>query len=136
MNLEAVSVELQVALKTITGLRVYLGYEGAIQVPAAVQYLPDRLEFDQSYGRGSDKITDHPVVVFVSKASLRTAVKNVTAYAAGSGAKSVKQKIEAYSYSNGVSVTVTRCEFDNGARVGNVDFLAALFYCTILGPGA
>lgn len=140
MNLYDVMTEIDTRLRTITGLRMAeFGAPGSIQPPAAVQYPPDRIGFDGTYGRGSDTYEDHIVVVYVGKANTRAALKAIAPYLDGSGAKSIKAKLD---YSNGApyascsDLTVVWAELDAGARIGGGDYLAALFHCNIIGAGA
>ena len=135
MNLDAVAGELAAALKTITGLRVPAWGVETIQPPAAVIALPERINYDATYGRGSDRIPDLAVVVLVGKPDQRTARKTIAAYADGSGTKSVKAKLEAYTYTTCDSVTVVWAEFDT-ARYAGTDYLAAIFHLDITGKGA
>lgn len=140
MNLYDVMTEVDVRLKTITGLRVAeFGVAGSIQPPAAVQYPPERINFDGTYARGSDSYEDHIVVVFVGKANLRAGLKQLAPYLDGSGAKSIKAKLDASGaapYTSCSDLTVVWAEIDAGVRIAGGDYLAALFHCNITGIGA
>lgn len=139
MDLAAVMTEVDTRLRTVTGLRVTaIGADQAVPVPAAVQYLPDRIDFDQTYGRGMDKITDLIVVVFVSRANLRAAVKEISPYVAGSGAKSIKAKLDSSTaaYTSCSDFQVMYAELDYNATLHGTEYLAALFHCNIAGSGA
>lgn len=135
MNLEAVAGELTLALKTITGLRVPPWGVESISPPAAVIALPERIDYDATYGRGSDRYPDVAVVVLVGKPTERVARRQVAAYADGSGPKSVKAALDAYKYTTCDSVRVAWAEFD-GARYAGIDYLAAIFHLDITGKGA
>lgn len=135
MNLEAVAGELALALKTITGLRVPPWGVESISPPAAVIALPERIDYDGTYGRGSDRFPDLGVVVLVGQPEQRASRKAIAAYADGSGAKSVKAKLEAYTYTTCDSVRVAWAEFDT-ARYAGTDYLAAIFHLDITGKGA
>lgn len=139
MDLYAVMTEVDTRLKTIAGLRVSMGYEGTVNAPAAVQYPPERVTFDGTYARGSDDLDDLVVVVFVGRSSNRAALKELAPYLAGSGAKSIKAKLDATNvapYAACSDLTVMYAEIDDGARIGGRDYLAALFHCKITGSGA
>lgn len=139
MDLYAVMTEVDTRLKTITGLRTTaIGADAPIAVPAAVQYLPDRIDFDLTYGRGLDKASDLIVVVFVGRASLRSAVKAIAPYVAGSGTSSIKQKLDSATapYTSCADFQVVYAEIDYNARLGGADYLAALFHCNFAGAGA
>ena len=135
MDLEAVAVELSAALGTISGLRRPPWGVEKITPPAALILLPERIDFDSTYGRGKDHYPDVPVIVLVGKPNERAARKKVAAYAAGSGAKSVKAAIEARTYTACDTVRVAWAEFDN-ARYAAVDYLACIFHLDIVGRGA
>lgn len=135
MNLEAVAAELATALQTITGLRVPPWGVEKITPPAAIIALPERIDYDSTYGRGSDHFPDLPVIVLVGKPEQRASRKAIAAYADGAGAKSVKAAVEARTYTSCDSVRVAWAEFDN-ARYAGTDYLAAIFHLDIVGKGA
>lgn len=140
MDLYTVMTEIDVRLKTIAGLRVAeFGYAKSVQPPAAVQYPPDRINFDGTYGRGSDDYQDHLVVVFVGNANARSALQAITPFVRGSGPKSIKAVLDATNvapYASCSDLTVQWAELDPGAKMGNRELLAALFHCKITGIGA
>jgi hypothetical protein len=140
MDLYDVMTEIDTRLKTITGLRVAeFGYARSVQPPAAVQYPPDRINFDGAYGRGADDYEDHLIVVFVGNSNSRAALKEIAPYLRGSGPKSIKAVVDnsaTLPYTSCSAVTVGWAELDAGARMGNADYLAALFHCKIVGVGA
>lgn len=136
MDLEAVSVEIQTALGAIAGLRRPPWGVEHIQPPAAVVGLPDRVSFDETYGRGKDRYPDLPIVILVGAPEARASRKTLAVYAAGSGSKSIKQVLEAYAWTTCDSVTVTSCEFDGSATYAGMPYLAAIFHLDIIGNGA
>jgi hypothetical protein len=136
VDLDALSVEIGTALATISGLRVPPWGVEQVQPPAAVVALPDRIDYDDTYGRGKDRIPDLPVVILVARPEARTSRKALAAYAAGSGAKSVKQVLEAYAWTTCEVVTVNSCEFDQDATYAGVPLLAAIFHLDVIGTGA
>lgn len=140
MDLYALMQEVDTRLRTITGLRTtQIGADTPIAPPVAVQYLPERIDFDLTYGRGMDRITDLVVVVFVGRGSLRTAVKELAPYLAGSGTKSIKAKLDstaASPYTNASDVQVVYAEIDYVNRAAGQDYLAGLFHLNIAGSGA
>lgn len=135
MNLDDVAEELATALRTIAGLRVPPWGVEKISPPAAIIALPERIDFDGTYQRGTDRYPDVPVIVLVGKASERGARKEIAPYAAGSGAKSVKQAIEAHTYTSCDVVNVDWAEFDT-AKYAGTDYLAAIFHLKITGSGS
>lgn len=133
MNLAEVMQELADQLDTIAGLNAF-GYPAdTISPPAAMVDYPDGIEFDATYGRGSDTMVV-PVYVAVGKASDRAARDTLGAYADGAGAKSVKQVLEAGAYEAFDTCRVSGAEFAV-ITVGAVDYLAAKFTVDITGPG-
>ncbi|MGH3735836.1 MAG: hypothetical protein ACRDT6_09485 [Micromonosporaceae bacterium] len=121
-------------LDTIAGLRVFAYPPPAVTPPAAIVSYPDELNFDETYGRGMDRLT-LPVVVVVGKASDRSSRNLIAAYADGSGASSVKAVVESGTYTAFDTVRVMRAEFDI-VRIAGTDYLAALFDLDIAGQGA
>jgi hypothetical protein len=135
VNLDAVAAELGPALATIEGLKVPEWGVQRIHPPAAVITLPDRIDYDDTYGRGSDRIPDLAVVVLVAHPTQPEARRAIAAYTDGSGPKSVKAAVEAYAYTSCDSVRVAWAEFDTVAYAGT-DYLAAIFHLDITGKGA
>lgn len=136
MDLEDVSEEIRTALDTITDLRVPPWGVERIPSPAAVVALPERINFDETYGRGKDAYEDLAVVVLVAQPESRASRKTIAAYADGSGAKSVKAVLEGYAWTACESVHVAWCEFDASATYAGTPYLAAIFHLDIIGKGA
>lgn len=139
MDLYAVMTEVDTRLRAIPGIRTTsIGADTAVTPPAAVQYLPDRLDFDLTYGRGMDKATDLIVVVFIGRQSLRSAVSALAPYVAGSGTRSVKAALDSSTaaYASCSDFQVLYAEIDYSARLAGTDYLAALFHCNFAGSGA
>lgn len=135
MDLAAVMDEIGDALDTIDGLRVFrYPPDGPPSPPAAIVTYPEDITFDATYGRGADRMT-LPVVVLVGRVSDRSARDRLAAYAAGSGARSVKQTVEGATYAALDDLRVIEAEFDV-YTVGGVDFLAATFRLDIVGSGS
>lgn len=107
-NLTDLMDQVGVALGTITGLRVYDFPPKSAQAPFAFVDFPDSVDYDLTYGRGEDRTT-FDVVVAVANQVDRSARDAIAAYAAGSGAKSVKAAVEAGTVGN--SARVQRVEF-------------------------
>ena len=137
MNLGDVMTEVETALKTVTNLRVYGWSAKAIAPPAAIVTLPENVLFHQSYGVGSSKLDDLIVLLMVSRATNRTAVKDLMPYVAETGAKSVKAVLEGWTPAAGVwdILTVLSVEFDAVSYAGT-PYLAAMFHTEITGKGA
>lgn len=136
MNLSAVCAEVAAQLDTITGLRCFAYQPPALTPPAAIVLnpAPGDLVFDETYGRGMDRMT-LPVVVLVGKESERTAQDAIRAYCDGSGARSVKAVLEAGEYTSLDELRVATAGVD-GVTIGGVEYLAALFDLEITGSGS
>ena len=126
--------EVAAVLQQITGLRV-LGYPAeTIVAPGGYVSYPRSIDFDETYGRGSDRFTDLPIVLVASKVTTRTARNTVSKWTAGDGPDSVKTAMEAWSWTTCDEVVVTSAEFDLESIAG-VSYLAAMFKATVSGPG-
>lgn len=134
MDLGAVMDEMALALGQLTGLRVASHPPARVSPPAGYLDYPQSVVFDETYGRGSDQITDLPIVLVTSRVTDRTARDTVAAWASGDGPKSVKAAMEAWSWTSCDEVTVTTCEFDF-APIAGTDYLVAIFKATIVGQG-
>jgi hypothetical protein len=140
MDLYTVMTEIDTRLKTITGLRVAeFGYPGSVTGTTAVQYPPDRINFDGAYGRGMDDYDDHLIVVLTGMANRRAALKRLAPFLRGSGAQSIKACLDPVpivtAWASCSDVTVKYAEIDM-PKLGGVEYLAALFHCKITGVGA
>ncbi|MFW6091623.1 MAG: hypothetical protein ACODAF_07060 [Actinomycetota bacterium] len=133
MDLGAVMDEVGTRLGGIDGLRVYDYPADSVTPPAAIVAYPDEIVYDETYGRGMDRLT-LPVLVVVGRQSDRASRDNLVGYASGSGDKSVKQKLEDDSYDSCDVVRVERAEFDI-VRIAGVDYVAAMFDLDVTGQG-
>jgi hypothetical protein len=102
--------------------------------PAAIVSYPEKVDFDETYGRGMDRIPDWPVVVVVGKATDRTARTRIYQYAAATGSNSLKTVLQAHTWAACDVLTVTSVEFDV-VTIGAIDYIAALFHLDITGQG-
>lgn len=135
MKLNDVMDEVAEALKTITGLRVFDYPPPTVVPPAGIVSYPDRIDYDQTYGRGMDRVSGLPVILVVGKATDRAAREKAAGWAAGSGPTSVKAVLEAASYSSCDVLVVTSCTFDV-VTIASVDYIAAMFELDIAGGGS
>lgn len=134
MNLADVMDELAAELGTIAGLRVYAYPADSPQPPAAIVTFPESYVFDETFGRGMDRLTI-PVTVVVGRSSDRASRDQLAPYVDGSGPQSIKAVLEAGSYTAMDTVHVTRAEFDIVA-IAAVEYLAATLAVDIAGQGA
>lgn len=134
MDLYAVSEEIRIPLAAIALRLPPWGVE-EVHPPAALVTLPERVDFDETYGRGKDRYPDLQVVVLIGAPEERASLKALAAYVAGSGAKSVKAVLEAYAWTTCDSVRVASCDFPRATYAGT-PYLAAAFHLDIIGRGA
>lgn len=134
MDLGLVMQEIADRLDTIAGLRVSAYPAGNVTPPAAMVLFPDEIDYDQTYGRGMDRMT-LPVLVIDGVPTERQTRDRIAAYAAGSGAASVKAVLESGTYTQFHTVVVTRVEFP-AATIGGQDYAAAMFDLDITGQGS
>jgi hypothetical protein len=114
--------------------RTYAWPVGAITAPAAIVPYPSAGTFDESYGRGTDRVTG-ALVVAVGRPLDRSTRDRLTQYLDGAGAESIKALVDGDGdYASCDSVTVTGWETDVYA-FGDVDYLVAVFALDIYGPG-
>lgn len=134
MNLANVMAELATRLQTISGLRVFAFPPDSISPPAAIVSYPDNITFDETYGRGMDRMK-LPVVAVVGKVSDRATAPALAAYCDGSGVKSLKSVLESGTYSAFHTLRVESIDFDV-VSIAATDYMAALFTIDIAGQGS
>lgn len=134
MNIAAVMDAVSTRLSTIAGLRCHAHPVGSVTPPAAVVSYPDEYKYDETYGRGMDRMT-LPVVLVVGKVVDRSARNALSAYAAGAGLSSVKRVLESGTYSAFHTIRVSEAEFDV-VSIAAVDYIAATFGLDIAGQGS
>lgn len=133
MDLADVMDAISARLDTIDGLRVFLPGQ-KISPPAAVVLFPETLTFDETYGRGMDRLS-LPVSLAVGRVSDRSARKQLAAYCDGAGPSSVKAVLESGTYTAFDEVRVESIDFDYVTHEGSV-LAEALFTLDIAGSGA
>lgn len=135
MNLNLVMDEVAQALKTLTGLNVFPYPKSSVTPPAGLVSYPEKIEYDQTYRRGKDRIRALPVWLVVGKVDDLSSRDKVAGWCAGSGPQSVKATLEAVRYSSCDVLVVTSCDFDT-VTIADIDYLAAMFELDISGRGA
>ena len=133
MNVEDVANELVARLDTIAGLRCYKGAPDSVSVPAAVVFVPGRIEYSQAYSRGVDRLI-WPMLVLAGKVADRTVMARLGAYLDGSGAKSVKAVLESGTYTAFDSIFVATADTDPETW-GDTSYAGATFELHIIGRG-
>lgn len=126
--------ELATAAATITGLRIVRHPGLRIAAPALVFGFPDTIEFDQTYGRGMDRV-DLPAFLMLSRLSERAAADALWDYLSGSGDRSIKAALEAGTYTACDDVHVVRAQAQTFTSE-STEYVGALFDLTIVGKGA
>lgn len=134
MNVAEVMAELGGALRTVPALNVHSYWAARITPPAAIVEFPEAITFDNSMGRGADRVTI-PVIVAVANVDARAATEELGAYANGSGPRSVKALVEAFDFTYADSARVQSAEF-GVLTVAGTDYLACTFTIDVIGRGA
>lgn len=136
MNISDVAEEIAAVLDTIDGLRCFSYQPATITPPAAwvANPAPGDIEYDQTYGRGMDRMT-LPVFVAIGRADNRAAQAQAREYMNGSGPRSIKAVLEAHQYTSCDIVRVVTAGVD-GVAIGATEYLAAFIDLDIAGDGA
>lgn len=116
------------------GIRTYDFPPDQIYPPAAVIAFFDSINYDQTMGRGEDRMSV-PVVLVVGRADDRAAATELVKYADGSGPKSAKALLDDYPYTTCDVVTVVSGEVDT-IDVADVEYIAITFTVDVVGAGA
>ena len=107
---------------------------GSIKAPAAIVSYPENIRFDETYGRGMDRMTGE-IVVAVGRPTERQTRDRITRYVEGAGPESVKALVDGNDYTSCDDVRVTSAVFDV-YTIGGVEYLCAVFSVDIAGKGA
>jgi len=129
VNLSDVLDDVETALGTIAGLRVFGYWPDSVAPPVAVLGWPVTGTYDVAMCRGLDRMSV-PVTVAVGRADARTARARVAEYIDGD--MSVKDALEGHSSDVWDVLHVSAWEIDV-VTIGGIDYLAALFTVTIHG---
>jgi hypothetical protein len=134
MDVAAVMAAIATAVTAGTGVRT-AGYPvSTTTAPSAFVDYPTDIQYDQTYGRGSDAMTV-PLAMLIGRRDDERTTAAVSAYAAGGGASSVKAAVESYETAAWDVAVVTSANFDY-VTVGAVPYVAAVFEIEITGQGA
>jgi hypothetical protein len=136
VDLKLVMDEIATRLRTVPGLsgRTFAYPQAKVDGLAGIVSYPDRINYDQTYGRGMDVFAAVPVFVVVGRPTDRSARDRLAGFTAGIGASSVKVALEAAGATNWDDLQVKTCEIDV-IKIGAVDYLAAMFSLDIAGRG-
>lgn len=125
--------ELGTQLKTIDNLRV-LPYEAdSLNPPCATISLPSEIDYLGAYKRGMDKLILE-VTVWVSRVDDRISRNQITPYADGSGARSIKTVLEAGTYTAFDTIAVSKGGFGI-INLEGINYLGGIWTINIAGQG-
>lgn len=136
MNVADVLDEIAARADTIEGLRVHAWGEKRITVPALLLPFPP-VDYDQTYGRGSDAL-EFTMVIMVGDHSSRASRNALAKFVNGEGSHSVVQAVNSSPdarYQTCDSVMVDRFDPDV-LRFNDATYLGGTFRGTIVGRGA
>lgn len=129
--------EIAAQLETIDELRgrvhAFNTHLPAVDYGAMVDY-PETYLYDQTYGRGEDRIDPLMVYVFFTQATDRGIRDRVSDFMSSPGDRSVKAVLEAGTYTAFDYLHVTQSESDDQTFNG-VDYFVLIFQLSIVGPG-
>lgn len=134
MDLGDVMDEVGTKLATITGLRVFAYPVATLTPPGVVIGYPESITYDETYGRGMDRMNPSAYVV-VGRPTDRSTRDAIAPYVAGSGASSVKAALETGTNTAYHTLRVVKADFDV-ITIGGTDYLAAVFELDIAGAGS
>jgi hypothetical protein len=135
MNIGNVYAELAGRLETIPDLKHIFPYPADdVTSPAGVMGYPEQIEYDQTYGRGMDRIRELPVFLVAGRPNAKAAMEKAAAWSSGAGTHSVKAVLESGDYESFDEVTVTACTF-GVETIGGTDYVAARFVLDVVGSG-
>lgn len=133
MDLGAVMDEVARVLEQITGLRVSAWPQASVSGASGYVSYPEMINYDQTYGAGSDEYVGLPLVLLVPRPDSRGAREAVARWSRGDG-EGVRALIANWPWTTCDFVQVTGCKFEVETIAG-VDYLAAVFTATVAGPG-
>lgn len=127
-DVSAIRAGLGANLASVSGLRVHTFPPDSINPPAAVVAYPD-IDYDATYGRGSDRLVI-PVHVVVGKVSERAANARLDTYLSTGG---IKSAIESdVTLDSAVDTVRVMSAESNVMTIAGQDYLAATFQVEIL----
>lgn len=134
MIVTAVLQEIADLLDEIPGLNVFPYWVKKVPVPGATVGLPSEIEYDQTYGRGLDKMTV-PIIVLVGMVSAKASAAELNAYMDGSGARSIKWNLNGARDWASCDDVVVRSVIPDTYSSGGVVLLGAEFTVDVYGKG-
>lgn len=108
---------------------------GAVTAPFAFLDFPSDGSYDETYGRGFDRMNGIVVVAITNKPTGQNVRDLFSQYVSGSGPDSVKELLDGDDYTSCDTVRVKDWVAVN-YEIGNIAYLSALFNLDIAGQGA
>ena len=103
-------------------------------MPPAAMVVPESITYDETYGRGMDRMT-LVLIVVVGKVVEQSSHERLDAYVDGTDTTpSIKDALEQWEYTSFDTLRVVS-EDDDTYTVAGVDYLAGLFTLDIAGSG-
>lgn len=134
MRLNDVMDEIGLVVGQLTGLEAFSWPAADVPGQAVLVSYPESIDFDQTYGRGEDTITDLPVMVVIGQPTERETREQAAKWTDGDGVTSVKTVLEAHTWQSCDDVQVVDAKFVVIAIAG-VPYLSIMFSCNITGSG-
>lgn len=134
-SLSSLRSGLATRLATISGLRSSATIPDNPAPPVAV-VVPNRIAYDQSFGRGSDEY-EFTITLIVGRVADRASQTNLDAYCASSGSASVKAVIEAEPTLGGAALDcrVTQMASQGSLAIGDITYHTAEFTVVVIAAG-
>lgn len=132
--MDEIAARLKAGVPLLTG-RTYAWPTLTVTPPAAVITYPEKISYDQTGGRGVDKIDDVTILVFCGRPHERQTRDLAAAFTNPDDVQSVKAAVDGEGYASCDQVSVFEAGFDVYALAGT-DYLGIAFPLTIYGPGS
>jgi hypothetical protein len=135
MDANAVAEEITARLRQFEprGYYIHPHPPEALTPPCLIVSYPKGIHYDETYGRGMDKIEDWEIVAAVSGVSLETSRKRILTLASG-GLGGVKAVLEAPGYTSLDEIVVHDASFD-AYEVAGVSYISCTWLVDIWGTG-
>ena len=134
MNLTLVMEEVAEKLKTFTGINVFDYPIDSVTPPAGILSYPERIAYDETYGRGEDMFLGLPLYMVTDRVDSKSARIQVSEWTDPVGHNSVKKYLDKENYTSCSSVHVVNATFDT-MTVAGIDYLVAVFELNVSGEG-
>jgi len=132
-NLTNIRNEIGNNLSNITSLSVYKYIPDMIEPPTAIVGVMERINYDSTLQRGSDKY-EIPLFVYVSRVDAQDSQETLDGYLQSSGSSSIKAQVESDTTLNGEAQSVRVVEArDYGVyNINNIEYLGVEFLVEVI----